>query len=213
MRGAEAGGKLASTQIITYVHTYAVAEGRRSGSKIRSATNGSNTQFSASASKPRTPTHLCPQEMAEPPVSALRMCEHTRGGGVGMSKPARFCSATTPRRCERSLTLYRQQTIACTSDAQDLSCQMISSGHHELTYLRPRQNGQCFTDNIFKDIFLDENDQILIKISLKCVPNCSVDNETALVWIKAWHQQVMRYYLNQWGLFYWSIYASLCLKW
>ena len=42
---AGAGGKLASTQNITCVHTYAVAEWRWSGSKIRSATNGSNTQF------------------------------------------------------------------------------------------------------------------------------------------------------------------------
>ena len=45
MRGrtrAEAGGKLASTQLITCVHICAVAERRRSGSKIGSARNGSN---------------------------------------------------------------------------------------------------------------------------------------------------------------------------
>ena len=71
MRGraqAAAGGKLASTQIITCVHTCAVAERRRSGSKIRSARNGSNTQFAAPASKPRAPNHHCPQEMADPPA-------------------------------------------------------------------------------------------------------------------------------------------------
>ena len=75
MRGrtrAEAGGKLASTQTITCVHKCAVAEWRRSGSKIRSARNGSNTQFAASASKPRAPNHHCPQEMADPPTSAPR---------------------------------------------------------------------------------------------------------------------------------------------
>ena len=101
---AEAGGKLASTQIITCVHTCAVAERRRSGSKIRSARNGSNTQFAASASKPRAPNHHCPQEMADPPASAPRalMCEHTRGNGAGMSKSTRLRSATAPRMCERS---------------------------------------------------------------------------------------------------------------
>ena len=68
----EAGGKLASTQIITCVHTCAVAEQRRSESKIHSARNGSNTQFSASASKPRAPNHHCPQEMADPLTECSR---------------------------------------------------------------------------------------------------------------------------------------------
>ena len=98
---AEAGGKLASPQIITCVHTCAVAERRRSGSKIRSARNGSNTQFAASASKPHAPNHHCPQEMADPPVSAPRMCEHTA--------IARLRSATAPRMCERSFTQLTQQ--------------------------------------------------------------------------------------------------------
>ena len=108
MRGrarAEAGGKLVSTQIITCVHTCAVAERRRSGSKIRSARNGFNTQFAASASKPRAPNHHCPQEMADPPASAPRMCEHTRGSGAGMSKSARLRSATALRMCERSFSV------------------------------------------------------------------------------------------------------------
>ena len=69
-----------------------------SGSKIRSAINGFNTQFSASPSKLRTPNHLCPQQMPDPPhplciyvnitvvaeqecqnrpITALPMCEHT----------------------------------------------------------------------------------------------------------------------------------------
>ena len=76
MRGqtrAGAGGKLVSTQIITCVHTWAVAERRRSGSKNRSARNGSNTQFTAPASKPRAPNHHCPQEMQIRP-RPLRVC-------------------------------------------------------------------------------------------------------------------------------------------
>ena len=110
MRGrarAEAGGKLASTQIITCVHTCAVAERWRSGGKNRSARNGSNTQFAASASKPRAPNHHCPQEMADPPASAPRMCEHTRGSGAGISKSARLRPATAPRMCERSLNITK----------------------------------------------------------------------------------------------------------
>ena len=121
MRGrarAEAGGKLASTQIITCVHTCAVAERWRSGGKNRSARNGSNTQFVASASKPRTPNHHCPQEMADPPASAPRMCDHTRGSGAGISKSARLRPATAPRMCERSLNewLYKEiQLYLCNS--------------------------------------------------------------------------------------------------
>ena len=103
---AGAGEKLASSQIITCVHIYAVAERRRSVNKIGSATNGSNTQFSASASKPRAPNHLCPQEMADPPTSASRMCEHNRDSGAGMSKPARLRSATAPRICERGFRYF-----------------------------------------------------------------------------------------------------------
>ena len=102
------GGKLASTQIIICVHICAVAERRRGGSKNRSARNGSNTQFTAPASKPRAPNHHCPQEMADPPASAPRMCEHTRGSGAGISKSARLRSATAPRMYERSLTNYAE---------------------------------------------------------------------------------------------------------
>ena len=53
----------------------------------------------------RSPNHLCPQEMADPPASPPRMSGHTRAGGAGMSKSARLPSATTPRMCERSFRL------------------------------------------------------------------------------------------------------------
>ena len=109
---ADAGGKLASTQIITCVHTCAVAERRRSGSKNRSARNGSNTQFTAPASKPRAPNHHCPQEMADPPASAPRMCEHTRDNAGGISKSARLRSATAPRMCERSFIMPTLLSLA-----------------------------------------------------------------------------------------------------
>ena len=41
------------------------------------------------------------------------------------------------------------------------------------------------TDDIFKRIFLNENVRILIQISLKCVPEGSIDNKPALVQVMA----------------------------
>ena len=43
-------------------------------------------------------------------------------------------------------------------------------------------------DDIFKCIFLNENDKTLIQISLKFIPDCPVDNNPALVKIMAWRQ-------------------------
>ena len=54
--------------------------------------------------------------------------------------------------------------------------------------LRPRQNGRHFADDIFKCIFLNENVWILIKISLKFVPQGPVNNILALVQIMAWRR-------------------------
>ena len=41
-------------------------------------------------------------------------------------------------------------------------------------------------DDIFKNIFLNENDRILIQISLKFVPRRAIDNKPALVLVMAW---------------------------
>ena len=41
-------------------------------------------------------------------------------------------------------------------------------------------------DDIFKSIFLDENDRILIQISLKFVPRSPIDNKPVLVQVMAW---------------------------
>ena len=43
-------------------------------------------------------------------------------------------------------------------------------------------------DDIFKCIFLNENDRISIQISLKFVPRGPVDNKWALVHVMAWHR-------------------------
>ena len=63
------------------------------------------------------------------------------------------------------------------------------SGHNNdgsLNSLRPRQGGRHLPDDIFKCIFLNENELILIKISLKFVPNGPINNIPALVQIMAW---------------------------
>ena len=54
--------------------------------------------------------------------------------------------------------------------------------------LRPRRNGRHFADDIFKCIFLNENDWIPIKISLKFVSSGTINNIPALVRIMAWRR-------------------------
>ena len=43
-------------------------------------------------------------------------------------------------------------------------------------------------DDIFKSIFLNENDRIPIQISLKFVPWSPIDNKPALVQVMAWRR-------------------------
>ena len=43
-------------------------------------------------------------------------------------------------------------------------------------------------DDIFKCIFLNENDRIQIRISLKFIPRSPIDNKPALVQVMAWRQ-------------------------
>ena len=52
---------------------------------------------------------------------------------------------------------------------------------------RPRQDGRHhFPDDILKWIFLNENVWISIKIPLKFVPSCPINNIPALFYIMAW---------------------------
>ena len=60
---------------------------------------------------------------------------------------------------------------------------VISCFHNTL---RLRQNGRHFADDIFKRIFLNENDRIWIKISLEFLPNVPINNIPSLVQIMAW---------------------------
>ena len=58
----------------------------------------------------------------------------------------------------------------------------------ELNPLRPRQNGRHFPDDIFKCVFLNENVQISIKISLKFVARGPINNIPALAQKMAWRR-------------------------
>ena len=57
-----------------------------------------------------------------------------------------------------------------------------------INILRPTQNMRHFADDIFKCIFLNENVQILIMISLNFIPKGQMNNIPALVQIMAWCQ-------------------------
>ena len=54
--------------------------------------------------------------------------------------------------------------------------------------LGPRLNRRPFADDIFKCIFLNENEWILPRISLKFVPKVPINNIPALVQIMAWRR-------------------------
>ena len=67
----------------------------------------------------------------------------------------------------------------------------ISHGRHrptKLNTLRPRQNRRHFADDIFKCIFLNENEWISPRISLKFVPKVRINNIPSLVQIMAWRR-------------------------
>ena len=55
-----------------------------------------------------------------------------------------------------------------------------------LTHLPLDKMADILADDIFKPIFLNENDIILIKIALKLFPRSPIDNKPALVQVMAW---------------------------
>ena len=59
---------------------------------------------------------------------------------------------------------------------------------HGFNTLRPRQNGRLFADDTFKRFFLNENNRISVKISLKFVPMGLINNIPALVLTMAWRR-------------------------
>ena len=67
---------------------------------------------------------------------------------------------------------------------------LLFSGYYPMggmNTLRPRRNGRHLSDGILKCIFLNENMQTLLNISLKFVPNGLLNDIPALVQIMACH--------------------------
>ena len=60
--------------------------------------------------------------------------------------------------------------------------------HGMLIASPPGQNGHHFTDDIFRCIFVNKKFCCWIKIWLKLVPKCQIDNNPALVQIMAWRR-------------------------
>ena len=63
---------------------------------------------------------------------------------------------------------------------------MASLSHNELTHLSLDKMAAIVADYILKSFFLNENDRIPIKISLKFIPRSPIDNNQTLVWVMAW---------------------------
>ena len=78
----------------------------------------------------------------------------------------------------------------CTGLESQRSAVILSAFYlpRRLNTLRPRQNGCRFADDIFKCIFLNENEWISPRISLKFVPEVRINNIPALVQIMAWRR-------------------------
>ena len=77
-----------------------------------------------------------------------------------------------------------------------ISCQIGQGGMCCVNTLRLGQFGGKVVDDIFKCIVFNQNVWLLIKISLKFVPKGLIDNESALVWVMAWHLQGTNHYPN-----------------
>ena len=58
----------------------------------------------------------------------------------------------------------------------------------DINSLRPRRDRRHFADGIFKCIFLNENELISLRISLRFVPKVRINNVSSLVQIMAWRR-------------------------
>ena len=56
------------------------------------------------------------------------------------------------------------------------------------THLPMDKMAAILTDDIFKCIFLNENDKIPIQVSLKFIARCPIDNKAVLVQVMAWRR-------------------------
>ena len=93
----------------------------------------------------------------------------------------------TPKRTNKLLVLYSVYHVCqwlCHQSSHDINQQGSS-----LNTSRLRQDGSHFPDDSFQCVFLNENVWILIKISLKFVPQSQINNIPALDQIMACSRQ------------------------
>ena len=82
--------------------------------------------------------------------------------------------------------LFRWQAFTWATDGQELQHHVATTDHTDLTHLPLDKMAAILANDNFKYIFLNENDRILIWISLKSVPKSPIDNKPALVQVMAW---------------------------
>ena len=115
-------------------------------------------------------------------------CFHNNFNWIEVRKTG-FCAKNQLRlvRCT-SLICYRYSWLKRAWRLAGFNTGIAGGSVTKVETLRPRQNGRHFPDNILKCIFLNENCCILMKISLKFVPQSPINNVPALVKIMAWRR-------------------------
>ena len=90
--------------------------------------------------------------------------------------------------CERLYWINRLRSLQNARNAQWPACIAGLVAIIQFNTLGPRQNGRHLPDDIFKGFFLNENEWISLKISLKFVSKVRINNIPALVQIMAWRR-------------------------
>ena len=103
---------------------------------------------------------------------------------------------------------HQMQLLRVLSENEIESCDRVMN----IYTLKPRQNGGRFSDNILKGLFLNENEWIVIKIALKFVHICPINNVPSLVQIMAWRRPGNKPFSEPCQLVCWRIYVSLNLN-
>ena len=136
-----------------------------------------------------------PRRQSPPHAYLLRWCVPLEErfsclmAGVIHQKWVRLSQCKTPYSKNSPAIVPSEKMISFLSPARRTSeDNTIHVDILRLNTLQPTQNGRHFADNTFKRIFLNESARISIKISLKFVPEGTINNIPALVQIMAWRR-------------------------
>ena len=89
-----------------------------------------------------------------------------------------FCGPLCGESTEQADSPHKEPVMQCFDDHFVLG----------LTHLPLDKMATVLADDSFRCILLNENDRILMRISLKFVPRSSIDNKPALVQVMAWRR-------------------------